>query len=233
MISTREAEAAATRRRPPWAVMAVVAAGYAAGSTTAFVLFEASDIGAMFFPPAGVTLAALLLTRTAAWPWLLGTVAAVEMVVNLAFGLPMASVPGFALANVVEPLVGATLLRRFGGDLDLRRRRALGAFIGWAVLAGPFVGALCARAVGSCAARARTSARWRASSSVPGTRQRIAAEVSRGSPAPPRDGRCLLGSGGAPDLRVPLRLPTCGPDRSAFARPVRWAVRAQPVPAWS
>ncbi|MGY1712193.1 SpoIIE family protein phosphatase [Geodermatophilus sp. SYSU D00758] len=124
-------------------LLAAVALGYAAGAVLSFALFEASSLGAVLFPPAGVTFATLVLTRPAVWPWVLATVAAVEVCVDLAFGLPARSVPGFVLANTVEPLVGATLLLRVtGGRPDLGRRRDLAAFIGCGVLAGPFVGAL-------------------------------------------------------------------------------------------
>ncbi|MGY1592963.1 SpoIIE family protein phosphatase [Geodermatophilus sp. SYSU D00708] len=128
--------------QPPWRLVLVVGAAYAAGSAASFALFEASAVGAVLFPPAGVTFAALVLTPPRRWPWVLGTAAVVEAAVDLYFGLPAPSVAGFVLANVAEPLVGALLLRRFVRRIDLRRRRDLGAFIGCGVLAGPFVGAL-------------------------------------------------------------------------------------------
>src|SRR4051794_14973490 len=130
------------RRLPvPWLVL-VVAAGYAAGAITSFLLFQASTAGAVLFPPAGVTFAALVLTDPRRWAWVLGTAAAVEVVVDLSQGIDPAAAGGFALANTIEPLIGAILLRRFVRDLDLSRRRDLGAFLGCGVLAGPFVGAL-------------------------------------------------------------------------------------------
>ncbi|MGY1706138.1 SpoIIE family protein phosphatase [Geodermatophilus sp. SYSU D00697] len=132
-------------RSPPvaaWRLVLTVGTAYAAGAAVSFALFEASAIGAVLFPPAGVTFAALVLTEPRRWPWVLGTVAVVEVAVDLWFGLPLSSLVGFALANTVEPLVGVLLLRRFVPRIDLRRRRDLGAFIGCGVLAGPFVGAL-------------------------------------------------------------------------------------------
>jgi integral membrane sensor domain MASE1 len=129
------------RRPGTWRLVATVAVAYAAGSAVSFALFSASDVGAVLFPPAGVTLAALVLTRPRDWPWVLATVIVVEIAIDIAYGLPLVSVVGFVLANTVEPLVGAVLLRRFAPDLDLRRRRDLGLFIACAVVAGPFVGA--------------------------------------------------------------------------------------------
>jgi integral membrane sensor domain MASE1 len=126
----------------PWRLLILVALGYAAGSLVAFVLFEASTAGAVLFPPAGVSLAALVLTRPRQWPWVLATVAVTEVVLDLSQGQSLDVVWGFALANTLEPLVSATLLRRLLGPVDLARRRDLGLFVLCAVLAGPFVGGL-------------------------------------------------------------------------------------------
>jgi serine phosphatase RsbU (regulator of sigma subunit)/integral membrane sensor domain MASE1 len=132
----------ASSEGPLWLLLTAVALAYAAGSTVAFLLFEASSVGAVFFPPAGVSLAALLLSRRSRWPAVLATVAVVEASLDLVYGLPVASVSGFVLANTVEPLAGALLIQRFAGELDLRRRRDLGWFIAWGVVAAPFLGAL-------------------------------------------------------------------------------------------
>src|SRR5688500_3595973 len=129
------------RARRPAALVALVALGYAGGSLVSFLLFGAGSLGAVLFPPAGVTLAALLLTPRRQWALVLVTAGLVEAGMDLANGLPAAPVPGFVLANTLEPLVGATLVRR-SGPLDLGRRRDLGRFVGGGVLAGPLVGAL-------------------------------------------------------------------------------------------
>jgi serine phosphatase RsbU (regulator of sigma subunit)/integral membrane sensor domain MASE1 len=127
----------------PWRLVLAVAVGYAAGSVTAFLLFEASTAGAVLFPSAGVTLGALVVSEPRRWPWVLGTVAVVEIVIDLTIGGQRAAyVWGFALANTVEPLVGALLLRRYLPHVDVGRRHDLGLFLACAVLAGPFVGAL-------------------------------------------------------------------------------------------
>ncbi|MCV2490594.1 SpoIIE family protein phosphatase [Geodermatophilus sp. YIM 151500] len=125
-----------------WVLLALVTVAYAAGSAIAFLLFQASSMGAVFFAPAGVSLSALLLTRRRRWPWVLATVAAVEAGMDLLHGLPAASVPGFVLANTLEPLAGALLLGRVAGEIDLRRRRDLGWFITCGVLAAPLLGAV-------------------------------------------------------------------------------------------
>jgi serine phosphatase RsbU (regulator of sigma subunit)/integral membrane sensor domain MASE1 len=131
-----------TRLSVPWRLLLVVAAGYAAGSLTSFVLFESSSTGAVLFLPAGVTLSALVLSDRRQWPWVLATAALVEVVIDRAHGIGPVAAWGFALANTAEPLVGATLLRRFAPDLELSHRRDLGIFLLCGVLAGPFVGAV-------------------------------------------------------------------------------------------
>jgi len=131
-----------TRLPVPWRLVLAVAVGYAAGSVTSFVLFESSSTGAVLFLPAGVTLSALVLSDRRRWPWILATAALVEVAIDRTQGIGPVAVWGFALANTAEPLVGATLLRRFAPDLDLSRRRDLGRFLLCGVVAGPFVGAL-------------------------------------------------------------------------------------------
>src|SRR4051794_30950266 len=103
---TSPGRAAHGRAAVPWRLVLAVAAGYAAGSAISFLLFEASTAGAVLFPPAGVTLAALVLTDRRRWPWILGTAALVEVVADLTMGIDPGAVWGFALANTVEPLVG-------------------------------------------------------------------------------------------------------------------------------
>ncbi|MGY1779106.1 SpoIIE family protein phosphatase [Geodermatophilus sp. SYSU D01036] len=131
-----------TRLSVPWRLVLAVAAGYAAGSLTSFLLFEASSTGAVLFLPAGVTLSALVLTDRRRWPWVLATAALVEVGIDRAMGIGPVAAWGFALANTAEPLVGALLLRRFAPVPDLRRRRDLTAFLLCGVLAGPLVGGL-------------------------------------------------------------------------------------------
>jgi serine phosphatase RsbU (regulator of sigma subunit)/integral membrane sensor domain MASE1 len=131
-----------TREPVPWRLILIVAAGYAAGSITSFVLFESSSTGAVLFLPAGVTFSALVLSDRRQWPWVLATAALVEVGIDRTQGIGPVAAWGFALANTAEPLVGATLFRRFAPDPDLSRRRDLGVFLLCAVMVGPFVGAL-------------------------------------------------------------------------------------------
>ncbi|HTZ45798.1 MAG TPA: SpoIIE family protein phosphatase [Jatrophihabitans sp.] len=128
------------------ALFAVVALGYAIGSGTALWLLH-PDLGAIFYPPSGVTLAALVLTRRRLWPWALAAAALVELVANLWLGSPLGASVGLALANTVEPLVGAGLLRASVDRPLLSLRPDLLRFVGYAVVAGPAVGGLLGTAV--------------------------------------------------------------------------------------
>jgi serine phosphatase RsbU (regulator of sigma subunit)/anti-sigma regulatory factor (Ser/Thr protein kinase) len=122
----------------------VVAVAYAAGSVTAYLLFNAFEAGAVFFPPAGVTLAALILTGYRTWPWVLGAAGITELVIDLVQGHDPSYAWGFVLANLAEPLVGAWLIRmsvkRTASRLDVSRSSGLGAFLAGGVLVGPLVG---------------------------------------------------------------------------------------------
>lgn len=119
----------------------LVAASYAAGSALAYGLIHLSSAGAVFFPAAGVSLAALVLSPRSHWPAIALTVATTELLIDLAQDHSWQAATGFAAANTLEPLVGAALLvRAAGAGLDLRRARDLGMFVVFAVVIGPLVG---------------------------------------------------------------------------------------------
>jgi len=124
-------------------ISALVAAAYAAGAQLAYSWFGAG-IFPVFFPAAGVTLAALVLTRRAAWPFVLAGAGMAEVGVDLAHGSDLLPAFGWAAANLTEALLGATLLlwacRRRAPDLS--RRTDLLAFLALPVAAAPVVGGL-------------------------------------------------------------------------------------------
>lgn len=124
------------------ALFAVVFLVYAAGSVLSWEAFGAT-VGPAFFPSAGVTVAALLLTRRSLWPVVVAAVLLAEFLVDLYYGEAPTEIIGYAIASAVEPLVGASLVRAWcRGTPDLRRRKDLIVFIAGACLAGPFAGAL-------------------------------------------------------------------------------------------
>ena len=70
----------------------LVGVGYALGAEVSWRWFGASNIGLAFFPAAGVTVAALILTRRPWWPVILLAAGTAEFVVDVAHGLS----PGIA-----------------------------------------------------------------------------------------------------------------------------------------
>jgi serine phosphatase RsbU (regulator of sigma subunit)/integral membrane sensor domain MASE1 len=126
---------------PLWRVGVYVVAAYLLGSWISYEFLHASSAGAVMFPPAGVSFAALALTNKRQWPFLLLLVGTANLVIDLAQGQRVELALGFAVANTIEPLLGATLFRRHL-NVRVQRRRDLLGFIATGVLAGPFAGAL-------------------------------------------------------------------------------------------
>ncbi len=99
------------------------------------------SIGPAFFPAAGVTAAALLLTRRSRWPTVVAAIVLAEGLLDSYHGETISVVLGYVAANSVEPVVGAALVLAWcGGRPDLRRRRDLTAFLVGACVAGPLLG---------------------------------------------------------------------------------------------
>lgn len=117
-----------------------VALPYMAGAVFSWQTFGAG-IGPAFFPPAGVTVAAMLLTRRAMWPVIVAAVVVAELAVDLRYGAGWWPAAGFAVANSVEPLVGASLVLAWcKGPPDLRKREDLARFVAGAMVLGPLIG---------------------------------------------------------------------------------------------
>ncbi len=133
--------------RPTWTVSSrilflMTAAGYWLGSRLAFELGDLSGLAAVFFIPAGITLVLLVRSPSSQWWLILAAAALVEFGSDLEAGIPISPAAGFAAANVVEPLVGATLMCRWApGAAGLAKRRSVAAFLVGAVAIGPLVGA--------------------------------------------------------------------------------------------
>jgi len=118
--------------------------------TVAYLLFaqlviwlnDPVSAGAGLWPGAGVTLAALLLLPTRSWGWVFAAVVVAELGGDLAHGYGVGASLGWTLGNVLEPLVGASLIRRFvHADGVLRPVRMLLIFLTFGVVVGPLVGA--------------------------------------------------------------------------------------------
>ena len=124
------------------AVFVVVGVLYAGGAELSWWVF-AAHIGFAFFPPAGLTLAALVLLPRRYWAAVLLAIWSVEIAVDRQHGLSSAVAVGYALANSLEPVVGALLLQRtWDRRANIDTRRGMTQFILSAVVAGPAAGAL-------------------------------------------------------------------------------------------
>ena len=138
-----ERAAGAPRIWGEWAVVAAVFLAYAVFAVFAWESFDATLGPAFFYPSAGITVAAFILSHRAVWPGIAGAVIVAELAVDALYGNPLGLSIAYAMSNVVEPLVGASLVLAWcGGRPDLRERRQFRAFIVGACLAGPVVGGL-------------------------------------------------------------------------------------------
>ncbi|HYB46637.1 MAG TPA: SpoIIE family protein phosphatase, partial [Streptosporangiaceae bacterium] len=94
--------------------------------------------------PSGVDVAVLLLVARRRWPVVIAAIVVTETAVDLQHHLTLAVALASALANVVEPVAGASSVRWFCGGRrpDLATRRGLGQFVLGAAVLGPVVGGL-------------------------------------------------------------------------------------------
>ncbi len=102
-----------------------------------------SSVGATFWPGAGVTVSVLLLRPRSEWPAYIAAIWLTELAMDLRSDYSVAVSVGMAFANVAEPLLAATLLRRWlprAPDLSQLSQLAM-AFVAAAV-AGPLLGAV-------------------------------------------------------------------------------------------
>lgn len=122
------------------ALFVLTVVSYGVGSRLALQLIEESDLDGVFFIPAGITVAFLLRLPRRSWWVVLLAAGMTEFVMDVSGGFTPAQSSGFALANVVEPLIGAAIVSVTCVTLDLARRRHVGWYALGAVLVGPAVG---------------------------------------------------------------------------------------------
>ena len=128
----------------PWGpglIFLLTAASYAAGSQLALLLIEESGLAGVFFIPAGITVAFLLRVPRRSWWLVLAAAAMAEAAMDLLAGIDPGQTLGFVAANTLEPVVGALIVSRMCGIVDLARLRHVFWFLTGAVLIGPVVGA--------------------------------------------------------------------------------------------
>lgn len=124
-------------------LFAAVFLAYSLGAVLSWASFGSSVGPAFFFPSAGVTVSAMLLSRRVLWPAVIVAIVAGEVLVDTYYGDALWQAAGFGLANAVEPVVGASVaLAWCAGRPDLRRRRDFMVFCVGACLIGPLAGAL-------------------------------------------------------------------------------------------
>ncbi len=136
-------------------LFAVVLVAFSVGAVLSWESFGSAVGPSFFYPSAGVTVAAMILTRRALWPAVLAAVLVGEVAVDVVYGSPGWVAVGFAAANMVEPLLGASLTLAWCGGRrpDLRRRRDFGAFLAGACVIGPIFGGLVGGTVSALSTR--------------------------------------------------------------------------------
>ena len=102
-----------------------------------------SASGVVFFPAAGVTVAALLLLPRRWWPVVLAAAFCSELAADLVMGETTVTAAGSAVAGAAGPAAGAAVFLAWaGGPLSLSRRRQLLAFVAGPAVIGAGVCAL-------------------------------------------------------------------------------------------
>jgi signal transduction histidine kinase len=97
-----------------WAVPALlVAAGYYFAARVGFIFTLQPYPISTLWPPNALLLAALALTPTRAWWWLLAAALPAHLLVELQSGVPLTMVLGWYVSNCSEALIGAGLVRAF------------------------------------------------------------------------------------------------------------------------
>jgi signal transduction histidine kinase len=123
-------------------LLAIVVAGYLALAQFVIWLNDPVQLGAGFWPAAGLSLGLLLLVDRSRWPWILAGVAIAEVAGDLLHGYRIEAIAAWAAGNVVEPVVGALLIQRLSSSpRSLAPLRNVVAFIVFGVIVGPLVGA--------------------------------------------------------------------------------------------
>jgi len=115
---------------PWWAVALIFAPVYLFSIAVGYAFYLTPNSISVLWPAGGVAMATLTLTRYRVWPILLMLIAGIELIIPSLFaGAEIVAIS--SLANVIEPLIGASLVRWFVGPrVDVSRvRDALGLVI--------------------------------------------------------------------------------------------------------
>lgn len=96
--------------------LVLVAAAYYAGTAIGFLLTPAHGRISIFWPPNAILLAALLLAPRRKWWMFILAVLPAHLLIQLRAGVPVPTALGWFCTNSGEAVLGAYLIRRFGGD---------------------------------------------------------------------------------------------------------------------
>jgi two-component system, cell cycle sensor histidine kinase and response regulator CckA len=121
------------------AAAAVTGLLYFAAARAVIVLNDPVNLGAGFWPGAGITLTALLLCPARWWPAILAAVGLAELGNDVSLGYGVAPALWWTTANVVEPLVAAWLVRRLRAD-SFATVRSVVLFVVAAAVFAPVIG---------------------------------------------------------------------------------------------
>lgn len=131
-----------------WHSSGVAAAAFSTSAELSWQAF-APAVGFAFFAPAGVSVTAMVLTHRARWPVIVAAIVVAQLTVDARHGVDPLVALGLAGANVVEPLVGASLVLTWcRGVPDLLQRAHLTRFVAGACVLAPLVGGLLGATVG-------------------------------------------------------------------------------------
>lgn len=122
---------------------------YFAAARYSVLLHDLAGLGAIFWPGAGVTVTALLVSPRRCWPAILVAVGLAELGNDLWLGFGVAASLWWAIANVVEPLVAAWLIQRWRAGAFSDVSSVVG-FVGAVIAATSLGGAI--GAIGTTAA---------------------------------------------------------------------------------
>ena len=98
----------------------------------------------VFWLPAGLYTATLMLRAGRDWGWLVAVAGALHLVIGMRNGTPLSELPGYFAATTTQAVLGAWLMRRFVTRQQpaLVSVRAFGGFMGLVVVASPLIAGL-------------------------------------------------------------------------------------------
>lgn len=145
------------------ALLAIIALAYALGAESSYQWFGAINIGLAFYPPTGVTIAAVVLLPRRRWPVVLVGATLGELTISLIHGIAPGFAVGYLIANLVEPLLAGSVIRRSASvrlnGLRLDRRGPFNVFVA-AILTAPIAGGAIGAAVRSVESGANYLLSW-------------------------------------------------------------------------